>query len=86
MKPDDNFELPDDVATDHEVNMQTSPSVEAAKASDTVLQIKRKESWLKKHGPKPPSTGIRILDSVVALLIVTCVWLIIKAWIWAIFS
>lgn len=86
VESQDDFELPDDVMPEPVVEQ---PRVQVI-AEDLHLgapEIKGWQStWLDKHGPRPPGLRILALDGLVGVLAVLGIWLIAKAWIWAIFS
>ena len=86
-KPTDDFDLPDDVPPDPVLEARPAVYIQAEDLHlGAPVVTRHRPTWLDQNGPRPPGPGIFVLDIVIGVLGVTSVWLMGKAWIWAIFS
>ena len=82
---DDDFDFPDQpvelIAPPPEL-----PAVEEFKPEPVTVKPYDRTAWMREHGPKPPTVGMRAMDFAILGLGAFAITVIIKACVWALSS
>jgi len=62
------------------------PAVQEFKPEPVTVKPYNRTAWIREHGPKPPTAGMRAMDFAIVSMFAVALILIFKAWIWIVFS
>jgi hypothetical protein len=82
---DDDFDFPDQ-PVEPIAPPPVLPVVEEFKPEPVTVKPYDRTAWIKEHGPKPPTVGMRAMDFAIVGMFAVALVLIFKAWIWIVFS
>ena len=82
---DDDFDFPDK-PVEPIAPPPVLPAVEEFKPEPVTVKPYDRTAWIKEHGPKPPTVGMRAMDFAIVGMFAVALVLIFKAWIWIVFS
>ena len=81
----DDFDLPDQHVEPDPPPPQVVVIAEDLKLGPAEVKPYDRNAWIREHGPKPPSAGMRVVDFVIVGLSAFAITVIIKACVWAVF-
>ena len=85
-KHNDDFDLPDQHIEPDPPPPPVLPAVQEFKPEPVTVKPYNRTAWIREHGPKPPTAGMRATDFAIVGLFVGTMILIVKAWYWTFFS
>jgi hypothetical protein len=84
-KHNDDFDFPDQ-PVEPITPVPVLPAVQEFKPEPVTVKPYNRTAWIREHGPKPPTAGMRAMDFAIVGLFAGTVILIVNAWYWAVSS
>ena len=85
MNKKDDFDFPDQ-PVEPIAPVPVLPAVQEFTLASSTVKPYDRNAWIREHGPKPLSTGMRAMDFAIVGMFAGTVILIVKAWYWAVSS